>query len=152
AHAQHLALGAGAGEELLRLGIDGQRPDVALPGVAEVLHSAARVDAQDVSSRTGAGVDRPVHGDGERKNLTVVAGVDDADLAVGGDLVDLPLIAGGDVEVAVLVLGEVPDVGGVEASQWLDLARQPHGALAADDGVLELRLLVVGRAVVVPDL
>ena len=33
-----------------------------------------------------------------------------------------------------------------------DLPGEPHHALAADDGVLQLRLVEVGRGVMVPDL
>src|SRR5262249_1928226 len=60
--------------------------------------------------------------------------------------------AGGRVQVAVLILHEVPDVRRAEAGQRLQLPRQPEHALVADHHVLQLGLLVVGRRVLVPDL
>ena len=85
------------------------------------------VDAHDLAARPGAGVDGAVGRQGQAEHLAVLGGVQDRRLAVGRHLVDLALVAGGDDQVAVAVLDDVPDVGGVEAGQRLELPRTGAG-------------------------
>src|SRR5262249_54195748 len=106
----------------------------------------------DVPARPGAGVERAVGGQCQAEDLAVAAGMDDAGLAVGRDLEELALVAGGHVQVTVLVFDDVPDVGRLDLRQRPQVPGQPQRPFAGYQGVLELRLLIVGRRVPVPDL
>ena len=59
------------------------------------------------------------------------------------------------IKVGVLDSGPqdaITDVAGVEVGQRLEFAGQQQRPFAADDGVLELGAIEVGRSVMVPDL
>src|SRR5262249_20098698 len=95
--------------------------------VAQHLRPAAG-NAHDLPGRAGAGKDWAVLGDGEAEHLALLAGPGDGHLAGRGDLVDLALVAGAGEEVAFTVLGQGPDVGGVELRERLQAPGQAQAA------------------------
>src|SRR5262249_6778381 len=96
--------------QCLPLGIDGQRPDVRLAGLAEHLRLSARVDADNLSARPCARIHAAVRRHGQAKHLTLFASIRHDRLTLRRHLINLPLVAGGDVQVAVAVLDDVPYV------------------------------------------
>ena len=68
------------------------------------------------------------------------------------DAEELAVVAGRHEEIAGRVLDDVPDVGRIEIGEEPQFAGQAERPLVADDGLVELRLVVVGRGVVEPDL
>src|SRR5262249_10508427 len=133
-HAVDLSLGPGARIEGLGFRIDGQRPDVALRSGDEYLRLAAGIDADDLPCRPGAGEYCAVGGKREPEALAALRGVDHATLPARRDLETPPLLAPrGCIQVAVSILNQVPDVGGLDAGQRLDLPRQAQDALAGDN-------------------
>jgi hypothetical protein len=106
---------------------------------------------QHQSAWPSPGVKNAVARQCQAENLAVLAGKDDADLALGGYLVDLAFIAGGREQIAVFILNDVPYVGRFQGSQRFESAREAQGAFAADHGMFEARLFELGRGAVMPD-
>src|SRR5262249_32477035 len=141
-----------AGVKILSLRIDGKRPDIAAEAVVDHLRLSIRANADHTAARPGAGIDGPVRRQRQAEHLWIVAGVDDRHFTVGGNLEDLAAIAGRCVEVPLLVLDDIPDVGGFEAGKRLQLFGEPQGALVTDDGAVQPGLVKVSGPLLVPDL
>ena len=151
-HLINLPLRTATGIDRMPVRTDRETPDVGLGALVEDFARAVRSDPQHQSARPGPGVQDAVAGQGQAKDLAIVAGEGNAYLARGSYLVDLALVAGGREQVAGLVLDDIPYVGGFERGQRLELSGQADRPLVADHGMFEAGLLELSGGAMVPDL